>query len=77
MVGTQQLVVDIHIDADELQRMYSGSARAVLAISNDGRRVRFPINILQPFVSHDGVHGRFSICYDAKGRFSTIQRHHL
>ncbi len=70
----RQVVVEIDIGADEYVRVYAGSARDVLATTTDGRTVRFPANILRPFVSHDGVRGRFEISYDSTGRFQNIRR---
>ena len=42
--------------------------------SVDGRRVHFPANILQRFVSSNGVHGRFCIRFDEKGKYQAIER---
>ncbi|MFY9179264.1 MAG: DUF2835 domain-containing protein [Venatoribacter sp.] len=68
------IVVDLAISAEEYQRYYSGAIRQVLAYTLDGRSVRFPANILQKIVTHNGVHGRFKIDFDANGRFLQVQR---
>jgi hypothetical protein len=68
------IIVDIVLHEDELLRVYAGRADQILATSADGRRVRFPANILRPFVARDGVHGRFEIRTDANGRFQSIHR---
>lgn len=52
-------VVDLHISSSELMRYYRGAAAAVAASDQYGRRIRFPATALRPFVSHEGVHGRF------------------
>ncbi|MDK2777457.1 MAG: DUF2835 domain-containing protein [Pseudomonadota bacterium] len=70
----QRIVVDLAITAAEYQRYYSGSVRQVLAHTSDGRRVRFPANILQQVVDHSGVHGRFAIDFSADGKFLGISR---
>jgi len=72
--SAKQVVVDLNIPEEEYLRVYRGSARTVLAYSIDGRRVSFPANILQPFISHTGVQGRFRIRFDAQGRFSSIEK---
>lgn len=54
--------------------MYEGVVKDVVARSQDGRRVRFPANILRPFVTHAGIAGRFQIEFDGDNRFKTIEK---
>ncbi|MEM8983901.1 MAG: DUF2835 domain-containing protein [Pseudomonadota bacterium] len=71
---TRRVVVSLAIAADEYLRVYSGTARHVQTIANNGQSVRFPASILRPFVTHTGVHGRFEIRYGDNGRFEAINR---
>ncbi|MEC8444153.1 MAG: DUF2835 domain-containing protein [Pseudomonadota bacterium] len=71
---SQRIVLDLNISADEYLRYYRGSARTVLATSVDGRNVRFPANVLQHAVTHDGVQGRFAIVFNDDGKFERIER---
>jgi hypothetical protein len=66
--------VQLHINADEFQRLYEGSVKEVVARSSDGRRVRFPANILRSFVTHAGISGRFHIYFDSNNRFQSIEK---
>jgi hypothetical protein len=68
------ITVRLSISADEFVRLYEGSARDVYAIGEDGRSIRFPARILQPFVLHDGIHGRFRIHFDEYHKFKSIER---
>ena len=70
----QRVTFDIHIPADEYLRVYKGSAKAVLVTAHDGRRIQFPANILQPFLLHSGISGRFAIQFDREGKFQNISR---
>jgi hypothetical protein len=54
--------------------MYQGVVKDVVTRAVDGRTVRFPAHILRPFVTHDGVSGRFQIIFDDNHRFQTIKR---
>lgn len=72
--GAQQIVVDLYISAEEWLRIYRGQAYQVAARSRDGRSVRFPARILQPFVAHEGIRGSFLIEFDAAGKFRQIRR---
>ena len=68
------IIVQLNIYADEFQRLYEGSAKDVTARSSDGRRVRFPANILRPYVTHNGVQGTFAIHFSADNRFQSIEK---
>ncbi len=71
---SHEVLVSLSIPADEYLRVYQGSAKKVSAIDNRGRRISFPVNILQPFVTRDGVRGGFAIRFDNNHRFQDIQR---
>lgn len=73
-MSSRLLRVMLHIPADVIHSYYNGAAREVVATARDGRVVRFPANILRPFVMHDGVHGEFEIEFDANHRFVAIRR---
>ena len=70
----KSLVLRLAIRKDELLRLYSGDARAVIAVAENGQTVRFPANILREYVDHDGVHGRFRIALAEDGKFSALSR---
>lgn len=69
-----QITVDLAVSAQDYQSYYSGQIKQVVAYTVDGRRVRFPANILQHVVSHEGVYGRFQIQFDGEGKFLSIVR---
>ena len=66
--------VNLHISAEEFLKLYKGSAKSVVTKSVDGRRIRFPARILQPYVTKNGVEGSFKIYFDEKGKFKWIDR---
>lgn len=71
---TKSVVVKLTIEADEFLRLYKGTARDVLARATNGQTVRFPANILRPFVTREGVRGRFKISFDATGKLIAIDK---
>jgi hypothetical protein len=73
-LSDNQVFVSLSIPADEYIRVYQGSAKKVSAIDHRGRRISFPVNILQPFVTRDGVMGGFEISFDQDNRFQKITR---
>lgn len=75
MVSTlNAVIVNIYISPDEYQRWYQGSAKNVHATTVDGRSVQFPAPILRPFVTREGIRGRFRIQFDGKNRFQAIEK---
>lgn len=70
----QRFVVSLYIPRDEYLAWYQGAVRAVYARTVDGRSVQFPANILQPFVTHNGVRGTFAIYVDDNQKFQRIER---
>ncbi len=71
---TMDIIVALDISADEYVRVYQGTAKYVVAKSHDGRTVRFPVNILQRFLTHDGIQGVFMLRHDANHKFVSIER---
>jgi hypothetical protein len=64
----------LDIPKDEYLRYYRGEAQAVQVTAEDGRRIRFPAINLRPFVTKDGVRGRFEITLDWDNRLLDIRR---
>lgn len=69
-----KLTFQLSISAEEFLRYYSGSARAVLVRSEDGRRVQLPANSFRPFVTATGIAGRFEITLDEKNKLLDIRK---
>lgn len=65
---------EIRISAEEYLKRYKGVARDVFTHAKDGRSIRFPASILQPFILHDGIRGCFRIHFNAEGKFERIER---
>lgn len=68
------VVINLAILPEDYQRLYQGAVRDVVALSIDGRRIRFPALILRPFVTHAGIHGRFQILFDDSNRFHSVEK---
>ena len=68
------IIFHLNITADEYVRVYSGTAKYVITKSVDGKSIQFPANILQPYLTHDGVSGRFAMKYDKNNKFVSIQK---
>ena len=66
--------IKLAIPASEYIRYYQGEAKQVYCTASDGRRVRFPAEILKPFLLHEGIYGEFDLWFDDKNRFLEIKK---
>lgn len=70
----KKLHLDIALSADEFLRVYQGTANRVLLRSREGKTVSLPAGRLQPFLTHEGIYGRFELNFDAQGKFISLRR---
>lgn len=73
-VGENKIQFRLAISREQYERYYRGTAKEVIATALDGRKVRFPITALQPFVSHGGVSGLFQLIYNEDNRLVSVER---
>lgn len=64
--------IQLDISTTEFQDYYANNVKNVIAISNDGRKIQFPANILQKFVSHAGIQGLFKLTVDSQSKFQSM-----
>ena len=64
----------LQISAEDFVTYYSGQAKSVSVVSDDGRRIEFPAEHLREFVVAEGITGYFELCFDQNNRFKHIQR---
>ncbi len=62
------------LSSEEYLRYYQGQAHAVMVRAEDGRRVQLPANCFRPFVTRDGLQGRFEVELDANNRLIQIAK---
>lgn len=66
--------VDLLISAGDYEMRYRTPGVTIHARSVDGRTVRFPASVLQRFLTHAGIVGRFRLHFDGAGRLDRIER---
>lgn len=69
-----EVSVDIRLPADEYLRFYKGSAKSILVKSREGIRVKFPAELLRPYVTIDGIFGAFIISFDSANKIKGIRK---
>jgi len=64
----------LQISQQQYLQYYQGTANAVQAVSECGKRLKFPAVRLRPFLSHTGINGRFLLTVDRNNRFIDLQQ---
>jgi hypothetical protein len=64
----------LDISSEDYLRYYQGSAHSVVVTSEDGRRIQFPASNLRPFVTREGVRGRFELLLDEGNRLLELRK---
>ncbi|MEN8179238.1 MAG: DUF2835 domain-containing protein [Pseudomonadota bacterium] len=64
----------LNLSAERYLSHYQGRAKSVSVVAEDGRRIEFPANALRPFVTKQGVQGRFELLIDDSNRLQGLQR---
>lgn len=68
------VIFDMRISREQFLSWYRGARRTVSVRARDGRVIHFPANILQPYVTHDGIQGSFALHFDEQNKFRSIER---
>ena len=70
----KQFTFRLQISQQQYLQYYQGTANAVQVVSECGQKVNFPAIRLRPFMTHDGIHGRFCLTIDGNNRFIDLQK---
>jgi len=71
---SQTIRFQLTLSYDEYSAVYKGHAQHVIAQSFDGRTVRFPADILKPYLTHSGIQGTFEIHFDKNNKFKSLEK---
>lgn len=74
MAPMHEIRLLLEIPAHDYLAFYRGAAREVVVRAVDGRVVRFPADLLRPFVTREGISGLFALRFDGDHRFVAIER---
>lgn len=71
---SKRLTISINLSYDTFLHVYTGDAKYVVTRADDGRTVRFPAEILKPYLTRAGIQGRFIIYFDERNKFKSLQK---
>lgn len=71
---SQTIRFSLLLSYDEYSAVYKGHAQHVITQSFDGRTIRFPADILKPYLTRSGIQGTFAIHFDENNKFKSIDK---
>jgi hypothetical protein len=74
MKNNQYLHFSLNLSYDQFAMVYQGIAKNVSVVADDGRRIEFPAGKLQPFLTRQGISGRFLLELTAENKLVSLQR---
>jgi len=64
----------LDISAASLLKYYRGNVKWVLVTTQEGLRIRFPVDALRPHVTREGVKGSFRLVCDDRRRLLRLDK---
>lgn len=64
----------LSISAAEYLAYYQGTANQVVTRLTNGQVVRFPADALRPFVTHEGICGKFVMSVNDQDKLQSLRR---
>ncbi|RMF16087.1 MAG: DUF2835 family protein [Gammaproteobacteria bacterium] len=68
------LSLTLNLSPETLHRLYREPVQVVHAVADDGRRVQFPVSAIRPYITRDGVKGRFELVFSDSFRLLELRR---
>lgn len=65
---------NLSVSSDRYLDYYRGAVRQVVVRCTDGQTVQFPAALLQPFVTAEGIHGKFVLTCEDTHKGARLQR---
>lgn len=64
----------LNLSQDQFLLYYRGVVRQIQVTTEEGKTLQFPAGHLRPFLTHQGIRGRFALQYDEGGKFVNIEK---
>ncbi len=69
-----QIIFSIRITPQQYLKFYQGNASWVAITAEDGRKLKLPAKNLRPYLTHDGISGRFILKFDDNNKMISLTR---
>jgi len=69
-----ELYFSLNVSREQALRYYQGTAHTVIVTASNGQKLQFPATHIRPFISQNGIQGRFSIQFDSDHKLLGLKR---
>ena len=71
---SQSIKFSIKLSYEKYLSFYQGYAESVLVRAYDGRKIKFPAEILKPYLTREGINGHFIIHFDDRNKYKSLEK---
>ena len=71
---SKNIPFSLNLSYDQFISVYTGDAKYVVTRAFDGRNIKFPANILKPYLTRKGIQGNFIIYFDHQHKFKSLEK---
>ena len=72
--GMPTLIFNIYLTEKETLTFYSARNNRVKVTAENGQTLSLPWAVFKPYVTKNGISGRFAVHFDAHGKFKELRR---
>lgn len=70
----QAIQFTLNLSYHKYLAVYEGHAQYVITQASDGRSIRFPADILKPYLTREGIQGTFVINFTENNKFHSLTK---
>ena len=67
-------IFNLSISEHQTRTFYAARYKRVRVVAENGQTISLPWEVFKPFVTQDGISGKFAVYFDAHGKFKELKR---
>lgn len=67
-------IFSLFISEHQTRTFYAAQYSRVRVVAENGQTISLPWEVFKPFVTQDGISGKFAVYFDAHGKFKELKR---
>jgi len=67
-------IFSLFISEHQTRTFYAAQYSRVRVVADNGQTISLPWEVFKPFVTQDGISGKFAVYFDAHGKFKELKR---
>ena len=67
-------IFSLSISEHQTRTFYAAQYNRVRVAAENGQTISLPWEVFKPFVTQDGISGKFAVYFDAHGKFKELKR---